>query len=239
MILQVVTFNVRGLNDSRKIDILKNYLQKPNGGADIILLQEHKLRGEKAANLGPKLLLKRKHWTLDAEAGYNVDGSEGAGRGGICTLLKENLAPLVSNHGTILHNRAFWFRLSGLPGGDVGVLNLYAPNNPRERIAIWQELSTRLPADCRWIVSEDFNMRQNQHDKSSLCGKSMSQRERIVWDAFKSSLNLSDNFNPAGKLRFSWDNKRRDECRILARLDRHYVSTSPAPISTYPHATTT
>ena len=134
MIIQAVTFNVRGLNDLRKLDRLRNYFQNINGGVDIILIQEHKLRGEKAANLGAKLFPKRKCWTLDADVGYNIDGQEGAGKGGICTILKENLAPHVSSHGIILRNRAFWIRLSGLPGGDLGILNLYAPNDTRDRI---------------------------------------------------------------------------------------------------------
>lgn len=101
MIIKVITFNVRGLNDPRKIDKLRQYFQNILGGADVILLQEHKLRGKKVTNLSQKLFSKSKCWALDAEIGYNVDGQEGVGKGGICTILHENLAPLVSCHGTI------------------------------------------------------------------------------------------------------------------------------------------
>lgn len=231
MMIKVITFNVRGLNDPRKVDRLRNYFQGNLGGADVILLQEHKLRDTKAANLGRSLFPKRKCWVLEAEPGYNVDGHEGAGKGGICTILHEKLAPSVSGHGTILQNRAFWFKLKGLPGGDLGIVNLYAPNDSRERTLLWQELSATLPSDCRWIVSGDFNMVESAQDKSILCGKLMTNREQIVWEAFKTSFHLRDTFNHTGKLKFSWDNRRRDGCRVLGRLDRHYVSFSPGHIS--------
>ena len=159
----------------------------------------------------------------------------GAGRGGICSILHEKLAPLVSGHGSILNNRAFWFRLKWLPGGDLGILNLYAPNDTRERTLLWQELSDRLPSDCRWIVSGDFNMLESAQDKSTLCSKLMPHREKLVWEAFKASFQLRDTFSHTGKLRFSWDNRRRDGSRILGRLDRHYVS--PAPGSSSPLVT--
>ena len=227
MMIKIITFNVRGLNDPKKVDRLRNFFQNSQRGVDVIFLQEHKLRDTKAANLGRTLFPRRKCWVSEADPGYNVDGQEGAGKGGICTLLHEKLAPLVSSYGSILHNRAFWFRLKGLPGGDLGILNIYAPNDSRERTLLWQELSARLPSDCRWIVSGDFNMVESAQDKSTLCGKLIPQRERLVWEAFKASFQLSDTFSHTGKLHFSWDNRRRDGCRILGRLDRHYVSSSP------------
>ena len=112
MLIKAITYNVRGLNDARKIQRLRHYFQTSSGWADIILLQEHKLRGEKADRLGRDLFPKWKYWMLEAEAGYNVDGQEGAGKGGICSILHENLVPMVSGHGTILPHRALWFRLT-------------------------------------------------------------------------------------------------------------------------------
>lgn len=153
MIIKSVTFNVRGLNEPRKIERLRNYFKNMQGGADIIMLQEHKLRAEKAGTLGKQLFSNGKCWTQEADQGYNINGSVGAGRGGICTFFHGKLAPLVTTQGTILGNRAFWIHLRGLPGGDLGILNIYAPNDSRARTALWQELSLRLPTDCRWMVS--------------------------------------------------------------------------------------
>ena len=122
MIIKTITFNVRGLNEPRKIDKLRQYFQAIKGGIDVILLQEHKLQGEKATNLGIKLSPNGKSWTL--EIGYNINGLEGAGKGGICTIIHRKLAPLVSFQGNIFRNKAFWIRLSGLPRGDLGFLNV-------------------------------------------------------------------------------------------------------------------
>ena len=159
MIIKSISFNVRGLNKPRKIDMLRYYFQGLQGGIDVILIQEHKVRGDKATNLGRKLFPKGKSWTLEA---------------------------------------------------------------------------SRLPSDCRWLVSGDFNMVENPLDKSSLCSKIMTQGENLAWEALKSGLHLRDTFNHFGKLKFTWDNRRRDDCRILGRLDQHYIS---APHGSNPHLT--
>lgn len=104
MIIKSVTFNVRGLNEPRKIDRLKHYFRTLQGGADIILLQEHKLRGEKAATLGKKLFPNGQCWIQEADPRYNINGLEGVGRGGICTYIHSRLAPYVISQGTILGN---------------------------------------------------------------------------------------------------------------------------------------
>ena len=106
MIIKTISFNDRGLNKSRKINRLHHYFQNFQGGMDVILLQEHKLRGKKATNLGRHLLPNSKSWTLEADPGYNVLGQEGAGKGRISTILHRKLASLVSDQGTILQNRA-------------------------------------------------------------------------------------------------------------------------------------
>ena len=121
MIIKTITFNVRGLNEPRKIERLKQYFQNLHEGIDVILLQEHKLRGEKAASLGKQLFPNSKCWIQDANIGYNINGSAGARNGGICTILYGKLASLVSSQRSILRNRAFWIHLSGLPGGDLGI----------------------------------------------------------------------------------------------------------------------
>ena len=55
----------------------------------------------------------------------------------------------------------------------------------------------------------------------------MPQGKKLVWEAFKTSFHLKNTFNHTGKLRYTWDNRRRDGCRIHGRLDKHYVSFSP------------
>jgi exonuclease III len=47
--------------------------------------------------------------------------------------------------------------------------------------------------------------------------------EATSWDLFKHTFGVADFFNAGWNLRFSWDN-RRNGARILARLDRFYIS---------------
>lgn len=43
---------MKRLNDSHKVDYLKSYLKFINPQVNIVLVQEHKMRGEKATDLG-------------------------------------------------------------------------------------------------------------------------------------------------------------------------------------------
>lgn len=53
MKIKLITQNIRGLNDPLAIDNLRNYIQK--NPIDMLFLQEHKLRGTNAANLGRQI----------------------------------------------------------------------------------------------------------------------------------------------------------------------------------------
>lgn len=81
MNLRILDYNGRGLNDAHKVDLLRNYIQELDESADLILLQERKSHRNKAQKLC-KLWPTRWSWTIEAEIGYNVDGTEGAGKGG-------------------------------------------------------------------------------------------------------------------------------------------------------------
>ena len=70
-------------------------------------------------------------------------------------------------------------------------------------------------------------MIESPQDKSTFCSKVMLQGKAQAWGAFKSSFHLQDTFTYTGPLKFSWDNRRRDGCRILGRLDRHYILSPP------------
>ena len=58
-------------------------------------------------------------------------------------------------YGTIMGNRSQF--LKGLLGGDIGFINVYAPNDTKMRTQLWGELLTSLSTTCQWIISGDFN----------------------------------------------------------------------------------
>lgn len=128
MIVQLLSFNVQELNEKASIPLLWNYIQSlPQ--IDVILLQEHKLRNQDSENLGKRIWQQATAWSATASLGYGNDNlSPGANREGLITLVSPRLASRVSNTGSILGNRAQWTIFSGLPGGDTGIVNIYAPN---------------------------------------------------------------------------------------------------------------
>jgi exonuclease III len=172
MNLNLISYNVRGLNDQMALDTLHHYLHGIMPKIDILMLQEHKLRNTQALQLGAKLWRGATMWCLDATVGYNNGPLDaGASKGGLATFLAPQRANLVSNHGTVLQNRVHWFVLRGTLGGDTGFLNIYTPNDSQEKCILWEPLILLLPTTCRWVVAGDFNMVETRSDKTNQCGK--------------------------------------------------------------------
>lgn len=82
-------------------------------------------------------------------------------------MLSPKLAALVIDAGSVLVNRAQWVILRGIPGGDLGIINIYAPNDIVERCQLWETLIQELPTSCRWILAGDFNMVETRQDKTN------------------------------------------------------------------------
>jgi exonuclease III len=53
MKLKLLSYNVKGMNDPASIPMFRNYIQRINS-LDILLVQEHKLRGPLVHELGDK-----------------------------------------------------------------------------------------------------------------------------------------------------------------------------------------
>jgi exonuclease III len=87
MILKIISFNVRGLNDTASIPTLRNYVESIPS-LDVLCLHETKLLGQTAASLGQRLWQSAQCWSIEASAGYAkaIDGT-GVGKGGIAMLL--------------------------------------------------------------------------------------------------------------------------------------------------------
>jgi exonuclease III len=109
------------------------FYQEQLHSLDILCLQEHKLRGQRLTDLGHQVWRDASFFPYEASVAYNhmADG-DGAGSGGICTFVSPKLKHLVHSNGNIKCNLGQWIRLSGLPGGDLAILNIYAPHTPSD-----------------------------------------------------------------------------------------------------------
>jgi hypothetical protein len=80
-----------------------------------------------------------------------------------------------------------------------------------------------LDNSCTWMLGNDWKMTVRNEDKSTGCSHSLSRLEETSWNLLQSSMDFIDHFSIGRNLRYSWDN-RRHGARILARLDRFYLS---------------
>lgn len=69
----------------------------------------------------------------------------------------------------------------------------------------------------------DFNMVEHQANKTRHSVTMIPLQERILFDAMKLALQVTYNPQSNGSPRFSWDNNRPGEHRILAWLGRLYL----------------
>jgi hypothetical protein len=158
----------------------------------------------------------------------HAQGANGAGCGGLAILLASKWANTVASSGSCYNGRALWVILKDIPGGELGILNIYGPNDQNDMKLLWQEISLVLSRHCRWILGGDFNMVETQANKSSICGRLIGNQEKLAWEGLKSDLNIADPFQRQRGLKFSWDNGRTNGERVLARLDRFYIFSIPA-----------
>lgn len=236
----LITQNLQGANSPSKVDVLRNYYWSTKASVDILCFQEHRLRGDRLLAFGRTMWPRADFFCKEASLGYGHNlGEAGASKGGVCMWASPAIKHQVLSSGFSRCGRAQWIRLGGFPGGDVSVLNVYASTDSRERTELWTELLASLAKDCKWIMSGDWNLVERREDKSSTCGKLISPAERRAFENLTGSLNLEDRFPNTGRTKsstkYTWDNRRRDGVRILARLDRIY-SFQPTGTQTNPMA---
>lgn len=108
----IITHNIRGLTDPECIAKEKNFLNSLNPKVDIVMIQEHKLRGKAIENIGTKIMLGYASWVLEASPGERSWlNPNAAGKGGVGILLAKKYARLVTAHGSLYDNIIIWIRL--------------------------------------------------------------------------------------------------------------------------------
>ena len=68
----IITHNIRGLNDPESISKERCFLTNLTPKVDVVMIQEHKLRGKSMKNLGNKLMPGCASWILEAASGEEV-----------------------------------------------------------------------------------------------------------------------------------------------------------------------
>lgn len=125
----------------------------------ILCGQEHKLRSQNTSWLhgiwpGAEFLTAPALDGVHARRNQRVP----AGKGGVFIAVGPKHKGYITNKGIAASGRAVWVHLDLPNCGQVGVLALYAPNDYRERTALWHKLTHLLDKNRPWVIAGDFNM---------------------------------------------------------------------------------
>jgi len=80
-------------------------------------------------------------WTKEASVRHNNDNApNGISKRGVNIFVHNKWRLFIKNFGFFQNNIMVWVRLKNLPKGDIGLTNVYAPNNPWEHHTLWKEM---------------------------------------------------------------------------------------------------
>ena len=173
MKLNLISHNVQGLNSDVAVDQMRLFYSSKFHSLDMLCVQEHKLRGRAATEIGFKLWRQSKFFGCKASVG----NQSSVRCGGIGIFVAPRIKHLISSQETVGVNQVQWIHLSGVPRGDLAVLNMYAPLSSSDRCTLWRELILALPNNCHWILCGDWNVVESTLDKSSLEPRIIADRE--------------------------------------------------------------
>lgn len=161
-------------------------LPKP---VDILCRQEHKICSPNIAWLNGIWLAAEFICTL-AHDGVHVSQNQAipAGKGGMFLAIGPSMRNYISTRGITNSSRAVWIHIEHPQLGNFGVVAVYAPNNHRQREALWNELSSTLDKRKPWVIARDFNMVEAQGDRKGGTGKILRGVEKRTWNCFRKDL---------------------------------------------------
>jgi len=205
MKVNIISWNVRGLNDARKRLLIKSLLH--NWKADVFCFQETKLQGDIREIIKD---LWSNRWVKYVQ--LEASGT----RGGIILMWDSRLWDgEICETGTYCITCKFVGKTQDLSWHMTGV---YAPNSTLEREEVWWELgAVRGLFTGPWVVVGDFNTVRFPSEKKncSRYNKAMMDFSEFIEDMELVDLQLAGN-------KYTW--KKGEGHDVAARLDRFLIS---------------
>ena len=160
----------------------------------------------------------------ETELGFgNLANNGGASTRGICLWISPKVGHMITKAGSSGCSRGQWIWLGGCLGGDLAILNVYAPIEMRARCVLWESLLETLPNNCRWLLCGNWNFVEQVVNKLNINKRIILVGEKRIFFLLIDALEVEDKFPIGSRIRFSWDNKRQRTDRHLARIDRFYT----------------
>ncbi|CAN6218601.1 unnamed protein product [Urochloa humidicola] len=218
-VFSVVSWNVRGLGDSDKCDVVKDALS--TASPSIICVQETKLHSvtpQKARSFLPVSHATSLH-------SLSANGS----RGGVLTAWNASSFSLTS---FITRKHTLTTVLTSTTSNHIlTITNVYAPSDHRDSHDFLDGLRELKPhISGPWLLAGDFNLVRSAADKK---GGAPDARLCAAFNATLEDIGVIE--LPLLDKLFTWSNQRADP--VLARLDRVFVNNEQC--AAFPNSTLT
>lgn len=200
----ITSWNIRGLNSKGKKRYLAERIKKEK--AQIMMLQETKIMGEKMEEILKKIKPTYECMTLDAK------GSAGG------TAILWNPAEVIVDNWIRTKRILSWrFRMIGQREWFL-VSAVYGPHILVEREAFLTQLQRlgNLQIEKMWVIAGDFNMITSAEEKKGILQWEDADMERLRES--QATLKMIDINTINGK--YTWNNKRGGNRQIASILDR-------------------
>ena len=188
---------------------------------DVIMVQEHHLDGDKIDKIGN---ICPGSWTNT----WSAAAGDRQIHGGVLTAMKAKYNASFTGRGCLVEGRVVYIRIKH-SYGHLGILNMYAPNLVAEKKAFWLQLLNKKPDAELWIIGGNFNIVEQQEDRSRNAIGTVQGVEKDAWDKFCLAYNVIDCWNAPNFL--IQKEKSLLYCRVggsvhgrtMSKLDRWYL----------------
>ena len=149
--MKIISWNIRGLNNPHKQDILKNLIR--DNRPDILAIQETKMPKAKVENLSM------------FQGGKIIRNDSAGASGGLAIFWSSRWiqGEIISQHPNFMNVRF----INSKDNFCWILTNVYGPNSKWGRKAVWTEILNQRKSfeEDNWIVIGDFNAPLKEHEK--------------------------------------------------------------------------
>ena len=158
MDLCLTSINTRGIRNFQKFGKLCQRLRTHGrGGSDIVFIQETYIHDDRSRDECKKI------WGGEIRCAYG--DPEVFNSRGVAILIKKHLKHEIINEFTDRKGRILVLDVD-IADNKLRLVNIYAPNNPKERIYFFRELPEYLAEGRTLIVAGDTNLISTDSDKN-------------------------------------------------------------------------
>jgi len=222
--LNVLSLNVRGLGNTKKLTKMLFWLSKHGGDRGVTFFQE--------SHSNPEVESK---WRSSTKGEFIMSHGSPNSRGVAIHIGKELEYKILTKQCDL--DGRYILLLITIQGADFLLINSYAPNNEIEQVAYFKNLFIQIstidyPPETHIIWGGDFNNTFELDLESSGGNPTLKLNAIESIESIKSELDLIDIWrlrNPS-EIRYTWRGKSRGKQVLFRRLDYFFISDDLQPI---------